>query len=61
MPLRILKTLTTVALLTTYITESLEGYGGIVPEPVRLQLERFRQQPEPPPEPQEMHIYAGMR
>ena len=48
MPLKTLKTLDTVKLLTDYVIDSLDGYGGIVPEPVRLQLERVRQQPEPP-------------
>jgi len=51
MPLKTLKTLDTVKLLTDYVIDSLDGYGGIVSEPVRLQLERVRQQPEPRPEP----------
>ncbi|MCL2710193.1 MAG: hypothetical protein FWE95_04870 [Planctomycetaceae bacterium] len=51
LPLRTLKTLATVALLSAYIVESLDGYDGTVPGPVGFQPERFRQQPEPRPEP----------
>ena len=53
MPPKTLATLNTTALLTEYIVESLDGYDNIIPVfPPRFQ---------PPPEPQEMHIYAGMR
>ncbi|MCL2709747.1 MAG: Os1348 family NHLP clan protein [Planctomycetaceae bacterium] len=53
MPAKTLATLNTTALLTEYIDASLDGYENIVPAfPPRFQ---------PPPEPQEMHIYAGMR